>query len=96
MKWANVHPRGLILLNLGRVGVVGLSLFPLNPTTFETCSPNSQFVPQHALRALQVTHILCPSFAFITYINNPKQGDYHIFILGLSQALSMFFLCPSQ
>jgi hypothetical protein len=30
MRWANMHPRGLVLFLLGRVGVVGFSLFPLN------------------------------------------------------------------
>jgi hypothetical protein len=28
MKWANMHPRGVVLLLLGRVGVVGFSLVP--------------------------------------------------------------------
>jgi hypothetical protein len=30
MRWANMHPRGLALSLLGRVGVVEFSLFPLN------------------------------------------------------------------
>jgi hypothetical protein len=30
MKWASMHPRGLVLFLLGRVGVLGFSLFPLN------------------------------------------------------------------
>jgi hypothetical protein len=30
MRWVNMRPKGLVLFLLGRVGVVGFSLFPLN------------------------------------------------------------------
>jgi hypothetical protein len=42
--------------------------------------------PNMPLEHFNVSHILCPEFCFYNIYKNPKQGDYNIFILGLSEA----------
>jgi len=56
-------------------------MFPKFPICSPTCLESTSMYPI----------FFVPSFTFITYINNPKQVNYYIFILGLSQAWSIFF-----
>ncbi len=90
MKWASMHPRGLVLFLLGRVGVLGFSLFPLN-SILQHVPQIPNLFPNMPWEHFNVSHILRPKFWFYNIYKQPKTRRLPYIYFNIIPSLIKFF-----
>jgi hypothetical protein len=73
MRWANMHPRGLVLFLFGEGGGCWIFNIPIKfPLILQHVPQIPNLFPNMCWEHFNVSHILCPEFCFYNIYKQPK------------------------